>query len=36
MNADYEYHTVLQDLHPTVFDVKKIKDLLVNFKRATE
>lgn len=36
MKIDYEYHTILKDLHPSIFDNKKIKKLLVNYKKATE
>jgi tetratricopeptide (TPR) repeat protein len=36
MKLDYEYHSVIKELHPAVFEIPKIKNLLINFKRATE
>ncbi|QOD60563.1 tetratricopeptide repeat protein [Polaribacter haliotis] len=36
MKIDYEYSRVLSDLFPTVYESKKIKKLLKDFKKATE
>lgn len=36
MQIDYEYHEVIKDLYPTVFDKPAVKDLLLNYKKATE
>ncbi len=36
MKIDYEYHTILNELYPTVYDHVEIQKLLTNFKKATE
>ncbi len=36
LKIDYEYHTILNELYPTVFEEKKIQELLKNFKKAFE
>jgi tetratricopeptide (TPR) repeat protein len=36
MKADYEYHVILNELYPTVFENKKVQKLIVNFKKALE
>ena len=34
MKLDYEYHIILKELHPTVFENKKIQKLIANYKKA--
>ncbi len=36
LKIDYEYHTILNELFPTVFDNAKVQKLLVNYKKALE
>jgi tetratricopeptide (TPR) repeat protein len=36
MKIDYDYHIVLNELFPTVFDKKNVKKLLLDFKKAME
>jgi hypothetical protein len=36
MKIDYDYHVILNELYPTVFENKKIKNLLKNYKKAME
>jgi tetratricopeptide (TPR) repeat protein len=36
LNLDYEYHTILKEIYPTVLDNKKVQKLIVDFKKATE
>jgi tetratricopeptide (TPR) repeat protein len=36
MKLDYEYHIVLKELYPTVFENKKVQKLIVNYKKALE
>jgi tetratricopeptide (TPR) repeat protein len=36
MKIDYEYHIVLNQLFPTVYDNKKVQKLLIAFKKALE
>ena len=36
MKIDYEYHIVLNQLFPTVYDNKKVQKLLIDFKKALE
>ncbi len=34
MKLDYEYHIILKELYPTVFENKKIQKLIANYKKA--
>ena len=36
MKIDYEYHTILSELYPIVYDNIEIQKLLVNYKKAIE
>lgn len=36
LQIDYDYHTILDELYPTVFEDDKVKALLTNFKKALE
>ncbi len=36
LNIDFEYHTILGELFPTVFENPKIQKLISDFKKATE
>jgi tetratricopeptide (TPR) repeat protein len=36
MKLDYEYHIILKELYPTVFENKKIQKLIANYKKALE
>ncbi len=36
MKIDYEYHIIIKELYPTVFDNVKIQQLLKNYKKAIE
>jgi tetratricopeptide (TPR) repeat protein len=36
MRIDYEYHTILEELHPTVYFNTTIQKLVSDFKKATE
>ncbi|MFY9242853.1 MAG: tetratricopeptide repeat protein [Polaribacter sp.] len=36
MKIDYDYHVILKELFPTVFDNKNVQKLLVDFKKALE
>jgi tetratricopeptide (TPR) repeat protein len=36
MKIDYDYHIVLKQLYPTVFENKKVQKLIVNYKKALE
>ena len=36
LKIDYEYHTILNELYPTVLDDTKVKKLLVDYKKALE
>ncbi|MBU3012973.1 tetratricopeptide repeat protein [Polaribacter vadi] len=36
MKVDYEYHSILNELFPTVYDDKKVQKLLTNYKKALE
>ena len=36
MKVDYDYHKIIEELFPTVFDKVKVKKLLKDFKKATE
>ena len=36
MHIDYEYHMVLNELFPTVYENPKVQKLLVDFKTALE
>ena len=36
MKIDYDYHTILNELFPTVYDKDKVQKLLVNYKKALE
>ena len=36
MKIDYDYHTILNELYPSVYDNVEIKKLLVNYKKAIE
>jgi tetratricopeptide (TPR) repeat protein len=36
MKIDYDYHVILNELYPTVFENEKIKNLLKNYKKAME
>jgi tetratricopeptide (TPR) repeat protein len=36
MKIDYDYHSILHELFPTVYENKKVQKLLLDFKKATE
>ena len=36
MKIDYDYHTVLKEVFPSVFDIEKVQKLLNDYKKATE
>jgi hypothetical protein len=36
MKIDYEYHTILHELYPIVYENVKIQKLLTAYKKATE
>jgi tetratricopeptide (TPR) repeat protein len=36
MKIDYEYHVILKEIYPTVFENEKVQKLISNFKKATE
>ena len=36
MQLDFEYHIILNELYPTVFDDKKVQKLLSDYKKALE
>lgn len=36
LNLDYEYHTVLKEIYPTVLDNKEVQKLIIDFKKALE
>ena len=36
MQIDYDYHIILKELYPTVYDNLEVKKLLSNYKKATE
>jgi hypothetical protein len=36
MKIDYEYHTILNELYPIVYENVKIKKLLTAYKKAAE
>lgn len=36
MKIDYDYHVVIQELFPTVYESEKVQKLLVDYKKATE
>ena len=36
MKLDYEYHIILKELYPTVFENKKVQKLIANYKKALE
>ncbi len=36
MQIDYEYHFILKEIFPSVYDNTKVQQLLINFKKATE
>jgi len=36
LNIDYEYHTILKEIYPTVLDNEKVQQLIINFKKALE
>lgn len=36
MKIDYDYHTILNELFPTVYDNQKVQKLLVDYKKALE
>jgi hypothetical protein len=36
MKIDYEYHIVLKELYPTVFEDEKVQKLIANYKKALE
>lgn len=36
MKIDYEYHIILNELFPTVFDSQKVQKLLLDYKKALE
>ncbi|MEQ6124727.1 tetratricopeptide repeat protein [Pseudotenacibaculum sp. MALMAid0570] len=36
MKIDYGYHTIIQELFPTVYDLSEVRKLLANYKKATE
>jgi hypothetical protein len=36
MNIDYDYHAVLKEIYPIVFENKKVQKLLLDFKKALE
>ncbi|WP_026777140.1 lipopolysaccharide assembly protein LapB [Polaribacter sp. Hel_I_88] len=36
LNLDYEYHTILKEIFPTVLDDKKVQKLIIDFKKTLE
>lgn len=36
MKIDYDYHTVLKEIYPTVMDNLKVQNLILNYKKAME
>ena len=36
MKIDYDYHTILNEIYPVIFDNKKIQKLIIDYKKATE
>ena len=36
LKIDYDYHLILNELFPTVFEKEEVQNLLVNFKKAME
>ncbi len=36
MKIDYDYHIILDDIFPTVFEKKNVQKLLLDYKKATE
>ena len=36
MKIDYDYHIILDDIFPTVFEKKNVQKLLLYYKKATE
>ena len=36
LKIDYDYHTILKELYPIVYENEKVQKLLINFKKATE
>jgi tetratricopeptide (TPR) repeat protein len=36
LKIDFEYHSVLQELYPAVFENKKVQKLILNYKKALE
>lgn len=36
LKIDFEYHTILKELHPGIFDIQEVNNLILNFRKATE
>lgn len=36
LKTDFEYHTILKELYPTVYENEKVQKLLIDFKKAME
>lgn len=36
MKIDYDYHTIIKELFPTVYDLENVQKLLGDYKKATE
>ena len=36
MKVDFDYHVIIKELFPTVFDNLKVQKLLLDYKKATE
>ena len=36
MKIDYDYHCIVEQLFPMIYDLEEIQKLLVNYKKATE
>ncbi|MFD2566170.1 tetratricopeptide repeat protein [Pseudotenacibaculum haliotis] len=36
MKIDYDYHSIVQELFPTVYDLPQVQKLLADYKKATE
>ena len=36
MKIDYDYHTIIKELFPSVFETEQVQKLLLDYKKATE
>jgi tetratricopeptide (TPR) repeat protein len=36
LKIDYDYHAILKEIYPTIFENKKVQKLIVNYKKALE